>query len=49
MWDLTLALEELRDDLAEAQRKISILEQTARELMAIVDRSGEPEIDPPSR
>ena len=46
MWDLTLALEELRDDLAETQRKISILEQTGRELMAIVDRSGEPEIDP---
>ena len=46
MWDLTLALEELRDDLAETQRKISILEQTARELMAIIDRSGEPEIDP---
>ena len=46
MWDLTLALEELRDDLAETQRKISILELTGRELMAIVDRSGEPEFDP---
>ncbi len=46
MWDLALALKDLRDDLAETQRKISILEQTGRELMAIVDRSGEPEIDP---
>jgi type II secretory pathway predicted ATPase ExeA len=46
MWDLTLELEELRDELAETQRKIWVLEQTGRELMAIVDRSGEPEIDP---
>ncbi len=46
MWDLALALKELRDDLAETQRKISILEQTGRALMAIIDLSGEPEIDP---
>ena len=46
MWDLTLALKELRDGLAETQRKISVLEQTGRELMAIVDRCDEPEIDP---
>ncbi len=46
MWDLALALKDLRDDLAETQRKISVLEQIGRELMAIVDRSSEPEIDP---
>ncbi len=46
MWDLTLALKELRDDLAETQRKISVLEQTGRELMAVVDRSAHPETDP---
>ena len=46
MWDLALALKELRDDLAETQRKISVLEQVGRELMAIVDRCDEPELDP---
>lgn len=46
MWDLSLALKDLRDELAETQRKISVLEQTGRELMAIVDGSDEPEIDP---
>ncbi|MGO8916400.1 MAG: hypothetical protein ACLQJR_10870 [Stellaceae bacterium] len=46
MWDVALALEELRDDLAETQRKISVLEQTGREMMAIVDRGGAPEIGP---
>ncbi len=46
MWDLALALEELRDELAETRHKISILEQTGREMMAIVDRCGVPEIDP---
>ena len=46
MWDIALALEELRDDLAETQRKISVLEQTGREMMALVDRCGVPEIDP---
>ena len=46
MWDLELALKDLRDDLAETQRTISLLEQTGRALMAIVDCSGEPEIDP---
>ena len=43
MWDLALALKDLRDDLAETQRKISLLEQTGRELMAIVDRCSVPE------
>ena len=46
MWDLALTLEELRDDLAETQRKISVLEQFGREMMAIVDRCSVPEIDP---
>ena len=46
MWDLELALTDLRDDLAETRRTISLLEQTGRALMAIVDGSGEPEIDP---
>jgi hypothetical protein len=46
MWDLELALTDLRDDLAETQRTISLLEQTGRALMAIVDGSSEPEIDP---
>ena len=46
MWDLALALKDLRDDLAETQRKISLLEQTGRELMAIVDRCSVPELDP---
>ena len=46
MWDLALALKELRDDLAETQRKISVLEQVGRELMAIVDRCDLPELDP---
>jgi hypothetical protein len=46
MWELALALKELRDDLVETQRKISVLEQVGRELMAIIDRCDEPEIDP---
>jgi hypothetical protein len=46
MWDLALALKGLRDDLVETQRKISVLEQIGRELMATVDRCDEPELDP---
>lgn len=46
MWDLALALTDLRNDLAETQRKISALEQIGRELMATLDRTDEPELDP---
>lgn len=46
MWDLAVTLKELREDLAETQRKISVLEQIGRELMATLDRSDEPELDP---
>lgn len=45
MRDFARALQELRDALADAQREISILEQTTGELKAIADRSGEGEID----
>lgn len=40
MRDLTRALDGLRDDLARTQREITVLEQTGRQLRAIVDRGG---------
>ncbi len=46
MPNLTLALEDLRVDLAETQRQISILEQITRELTLIVDRCDGAGADP---
>jgi hypothetical protein len=40
MRDLTRVLEGLSDELARAQREISVLEQIGRELTAIVDGCG---------
>ena len=40
MFDVALALEELRDDLNGTQRVISVLQQIGRALTAIVDRGG---------
>ncbi len=39
MKDLTLALEELRDELADIHHEISVLEQIRRKLISIVERS----------
>lgn len=41
MQDLILALEGLRDDLADTLHEITILEQITRKLISIVERSHE--------
>lgn len=45
MWDLAQALEDLRDDVAGAERVIFALEQSGRKLAAIADRCGDAAID----
>ena len=40
MWDVALALEEMRDDVAGAERVILMLEQSGRQLAAIADRAA---------
>ena len=45
MRDLTRALEGLREDLAQTQREITVLEQVGRELRVVVDRGGDPRTD----
>jgi hypothetical protein len=45
MWDLALALEEMRDDVAGTERVILMLEQSGRQLAAIADRGGDGAID----
>lgn len=45
MWDVALALEEMRDDVAGAERVIFMLEQSGRQLAAIADRRGDAAVD----
>jgi hypothetical protein len=45
MWDLAQELEELRDDVANTVRVISVLEQCGRQLAAMANHCGDAAID----